>query len=123
MLIIYKHQNKINNKCYIGQTKNSTEKRWGKNGSRYVKSSNIHFSNAIQKYGWDNFTHEIIAECETQEEANLLESKYIELYDSLNNGYNMTSGGNLKKTISKETRELQSKIRKQYINDHPEYKK
>ena len=53
---IYCHLNKINNKRYIGQTKQSVYKRWGKNGSEYTrKCPDTLIARAINKYGWDNF--------------------------------------------------------------------
>ena len=57
---IYMHKNKINGKVYIGQTYTSLRARFGKNGIGY-KGCPI-FYNAIQKYGWDNFEHEILEE-------------------------------------------------------------
>ena len=57
---IYIHKNKINGKVYIGQTYTSLRTRFGKNGIKY-KGCPI-FYNAIQKYGWDNFEHEILEE-------------------------------------------------------------
>ena len=65
--IIYAHINKINNKVYVGQTCQNPEKRWDY-GSGY-KKHNLHFYNAIKKYGWDNFEHEILFENLTQKEA------------------------------------------------------
>ena len=54
---VYSHRNKINNKIYIGITKQNPTVRWGVDGKRYKDSPR--FWNAIQKYGWDNFEHEI----------------------------------------------------------------
>ena len=54
------------NKYYVGITKLEPSRRWGKNGCGYKKQG---FYNAIQKYGWDNFKHEIIAEHLTESEA------------------------------------------------------
>ena len=69
---VYKHTSP-NGKSYIGITSmNPPEKRW-KNGKGY--SHNKYFTNAINKYGWDNFTHEIIENNLTEEEAKVLESK------------------------------------------------
>jgi group I intron endonuclease len=90
---IYKHTNKINGKVYIGQTCQNPKDRW-QNGKGY--ENNIYFYNAIKKYGWqDGFTHEIIEDnIETQELANEREIYYIEFYNSYEDGYNLTKGGN-----------------------------
>lgn len=93
---IYKHTNKVNGKCYIGQTcrKNPNE-RWN-NGKGY---NGTIFAKAIEKYGWDNFEHEIIEDgILSEEEANKREMYWIEYYNSYagvsgGNGYNMTKGG------------------------------
>lgn len=89
---VYMHTNKINNKKYIGQTCKNVRDRW-RNGVGYINSP--YFWNAIQKYGWDNFEHEIIANNLTKEEADKMEIELIALYDTTNdkNGYNLTSGG------------------------------
>ena len=53
------------------------------------------FWRAIEKYGWDNFTYEILAQDLTEEDAKQLEKYYIKLYDSTNpeKGYNISAGG------------------------------
>ena len=90
---VYKHTNKINSKSYIGITKQSNyKKRWGY-GSGYIKQ--LKFYNAIKKYGWDNFTHEIVYKELSLEEACKLEKELIILYDAINNGYNINAGGEL----------------------------
>ena len=89
MWCVYKHTSP-SNKVYIGITGRNPELRWG-NGINYKKSPK--FWNAIKKYGWNNITHEIIEKNLTQEEATLAEQKWITYYDSYNNGYNATSGG------------------------------
>ena len=55
--IVYKHTSP-SGKVYIGITSRTPEARWGKDGVEY--KLNKHFWNAIQKYGWDNFDHEIL---------------------------------------------------------------
>ena len=91
---VYIHTNKINGKKYVGQTihGDNPKKRW-RGGSRYNKQP--YFYHAIQKYGWDNFEHEIIASNLTLEEANNFESLLIEKLDLMNpdKGYNLRSGG------------------------------
>lgn len=102
MYKIYKYTNKINNKIYIGQTCKSLEERAQK-GRNYKGSR--HFYNAIQKYGWDNFTVEILEDNLTCEEANEREVFYIALYNStdIRIGYNLREGG-LNSAVSEETR-------------------
>lgn len=89
--IIYKHTNKINGKVYIGQSKYSLEERSKKNGEGYKTQKK--FWNAIQKYGWNNFTHEVLFSNLSKEEANKIEITLIEEYDSIKNGYNVRKGG------------------------------
>lgn len=89
---VYMHINNFNNKRYIGQTSQNPLKRWDR-GRSYVTSPK--FYNAIQKYGWDNFSHIIVKEGLTLEEANLLETSLIEQYHSKDDkfGYNIKDGG------------------------------
>lgn len=89
---VYYHQNKINNKLYIGISKN-VKKRWSSNGVQYKNSKKLY--NAIRKYGWDNFYHEIIASNLTKEEAENFERLLISKLDTINNGYNSCEGGGL----------------------------
>lgn len=78
---------------YVGITSQQPEDRWGTNGNRYYSSP--HFHNAIKKYGWDNFEHNILFENLTKEQAMEKEISLIAKYDlcNPNKGYNETSGG------------------------------
>ena len=89
---IYKHTSP-SNKVYIGMTKQNPLKRW-LNGHGY--KSNPYFWRAIEKYNWNNFQHEIIAENLTKSEAEKLEIKLISQYRSNEPeyGYNIDNGGN-----------------------------
>ena len=87
---IYKHTNKINGKSYIGQTSQNVKARWS-NGSGY-KSCPI-FYQAILKYGWDNFTHDILEEGLDESVVDEREIYWISYYDSVRNGYNFSTGG------------------------------
>lgn len=89
--IVYIHTNKYNNKKYIGITCRDPKIRWGLNGNGY--SLQDKFFNAIKKYGWDNFNHDIVAKNLKEEEAKELETYYIDLYDTINNGYNVLREG------------------------------
>lgn len=94
MYLIYSYISP-SNKRYIGQTCESLSKRAGKNGIRY-KSSPA-FWKAIQKYGWAYFQkhREVLATATDREEANTLESYFIDMYNTTNKlyGYNILSGG------------------------------
>lgn len=103
---IYKHTNKANGKCYIGQTKNI---KWRWYPANYKCCSK--FYRAILKYGWDNFTHEILKICD-EGNVDYFEIYYIKLYDSIQNGYNLDSGGCKNKTQSPETIQKKSNFMK-----------
>ena len=82
----------LTTKVYVGKT-NNTDRRWNKhqydarNGSKFA----IHC--ALRKYGIENAIFEVISTCLKEEYANEAEIALIEQYDSFNNGYNMTAGG------------------------------
>lgn len=93
MYTVYQHKNKTNGKIYIGITSQTPEERWGANGLNYKSSP--HFYAAIQKYGWDNFEHNILYTNLTKDEACQKEQELISYFNSMNReyGYNSTSGG------------------------------
>jgi len=108
-MIIYKIQNKINDKIYIGQTTTSIKKRMGSHICQRKKISCRAIENAILKYGVDNFKIQIIDNsANTITGLNELEQKYIKQYNSLApNGYNLTTGGK-NCTSSEETKRILS---------------
>jgi group I intron endonuclease len=95
---IYRHINKVNGKSYIGQTSQKLTNRW-KSGNGYTLEHQPAFYNAIKKYGWDNFEHEILEKDLTSlDEANNRERYWIAyyhtcIYDPECSGYNITKGG------------------------------
>lgn len=108
MYTVYKHTSP-SGKVYIGLTAQQVEKRWrGGKGYKYNQA----FYKAIQKYGWDNIKHEIIAENLTAEQAQKLEIELIEKYDSRNKnrGYNICVGGDLSWLGVKHTEETKKKM-------------
>lgn len=86
---IYKITNKVNGKSYIGQTRYTVEFRWRQHQH---KKDNTHFHNAIAKYGADSFIVETLEECELAE-MDSREIYYIAKFDTYNNGYNSSTGG------------------------------
>ena len=99
-MIIYKATNKLDGKCYIGQSTFDLDKRKGEHlrGSRRQRPK-YYLHRAIKKHGMDNFEWAVLAECDTRDEMNKTEMKFIEQYKSLApNGYNsimMALGGDL----------------------------
>ena len=93
---IYKITNKINGKCYIGQSDNITA-RWQKHRKTPFNPNsrcyNYPLYRAIRKYGLENFTFEVVEECSIDE----LEEKeiaYIAQYNAYGDfGYNQNEGG------------------------------
>lgn len=115
--VIYKHTNKFNNKAYIGQTINIPHYRWN-SGEGYKDS--LYFYNAIQKYGWENFTHEILEKDIPISQLNEREIYWIAFYktDSREYGYNLTSGGTSKLNEEQPSRRKQKL--QEWRQDHPE---
>lgn len=96
---IYCHINKINGKRYIGQTHDYKKRCLPSNYKGCTK-----FYYAIQKYGWDNFDHVILEEGLTLEQANQREEYYIQFYNTIEDGYNLKSGG-LNNQLSEESKQ------------------
>lgn len=103
---VYCHENIKNGKKYYGITSKSPDERW-RNGEGY--RNNEHFYRAIQKYGWSQFTHTVVYEVETEEEALLLEKSLILQNKTYmpNIGYNVLVGGNLNSEENKKILFLQ----------------
>jgi len=107
---VYVHVNLINGKKYFGITVQEPERRW-RNGYGY--SNNAHFTNAINKYSWENFAHYVlfknipIAIAKNIEEMLILEHMS---YDP-RFGYNKTYGGELERP-TEDTRHKMSEAMK-----------
>lgn len=107
---VYKHT-APNGKVYIGITSVEPLKRWqGGAGYRH----NRYFDAAIKKYGWNNIQHEILENDLSANQAEIKEQHYISKYRSNNRsyGYNLTSGGEIGKRHSEETKRLISESKK-----------
>lgn len=108
---VYMHKNKINNKVYIGITKQKPQYRWN-DGNGYKKQL---FYKAITKYGWNNFEHYILFECLTRQEAEHKEIELIKRYNSHCSkcGYNVLDDINKHKT----ERNLRKKRKKREVKE------
>ena len=105
MIGIYKIENLINGKVYIGQSINISErftehKRETFNFSNKTKFY-YHLYCAIRKYGLENFSFSVIEEC-SEKELDEREIFWIKEYNSYQKGYNKTLGGNGIRTITEE---------------------
>ena len=132
-MIIYKITNNINSKVYIGQTVQSLDKRWKRHTWYSTLNRNaMAITNAIKKYGKENFKIEIIDEASDIIELNEKEVFYIKKMKSLSpNGYNLTTGG-FNKFLSEETKKkisesnkgkkISDETRKRLSDSHKGYK-
>jgi group I intron endonuclease len=101
---IYILKNKLDGKCYIGQTIQKVYNRL-----RDHRKAKSYIGNALRMYGEENFER-IIIENVPDDELDELEKKKIIEYNSLvPNGYNLDSGGNLNKHHHEETKKKMSK--------------
>lgn len=88
--VVYRHIFP-NGKSYIGITSQyPLWHRW-RGGHGYNKQPKMW--RAILKYGWENVQHEVLAESLTLAEANRVEREMVARFDSIENGYNISSGG------------------------------
>lgn len=97
--IIYKYT-APSGKVYIGQTRDERNRRlrWFRMTPQYYAGGKL--EEARRKYGPENFEYEVLLKIETDNEEELTkilnqkEIEYIDLYDSIKEGYNMDIGGN-----------------------------
>lgn len=91
-MIVYKVENKKSKKVYIGQTKYDLSRRI----EEHIKSSKnpkSKFHKALKSYGVENFDWVVLDTAKSKDELNKKEIKYIQEYNSIENGYNMVEGG------------------------------
>lgn len=95
MPYIYKIENKINNKVYIGKTLYTIERRWEqhKNNSKSEKLKHLPLYTAMNIYGIENFEISEIEKVEDYKNLSEREMYWIEQNNSYLKGYNCTLGG------------------------------
>lgn len=91
---IYVITNDINNKQYVGKTKDNIYQRFKehKQDAIRLKDKNRSLYNAMNKYGQEHFSIKLLEECPL-EEISKQEKYWINKLDTYNNGYNQTLGG------------------------------
>lgn len=96
MYYIYKIENLVNHKIYIGLTNNIRRRRIRHfSNLRHNCHDNSFLQDEFNQFGIKNFSFEQIFEGDiTPEEIGELERYYIKQYDSYYNGYNQNEGGN-----------------------------
>ena len=121
---VYKHtlpmsvSGKENDMVYIGITSQENPwNRWGVYKANY--GYNKHFSRAISKYSWENFSHEVLFDGLTKEEAEQKEVELISKYDSTNEkyGYNKANGGSSNGKHTEETKRIISEKAKERLKN------
>ena len=111
MGVIYRITNKINGKPYVGQTRKKLSRRISQHKSRSKKAKSG-VDAAIKKYGWENFTVEVIEVCPVKQ-LNEREKFWIkELGTRAPHGYNLTDGGDTNIIMSQESRARMSVAKK-----------
>ena len=100
---IYKISNKLNGKAYVGKTHLSIEERFKEHvkDSKKRRCENRPLYRAFNKYGIHNFKLELIDTVPLEDE-NKAEIHYIKYFDTYNNGYNATIGGDGKTYIDRQ---------------------
>lgn len=81
------HTNLKTKKKYIDITKLDVYTKWD---NSLGCSANEKFYSDIKKYGWDNFSHEVLYENLNYADAKKIESKLIKKYSSVDDGCNNT---------------------------------
>lgn len=111
---IYKIENLINHKIYIGQSV-EIEKRWQKHLSA---KDDFVIHRALHKYGKENFSFQIIEECNLLD-LDKKEKYWITYYNSLvPNGYNMIQGGSNGAGFAKGKKVLQYSLNGEFLEEY-----
>lgn len=108
IMYIYKTTNLINNKIYIGQTIHDDPKYLG--GGRLIKM-------AIEKYGRENFTKEILETCSKREDLSGREIYWIKKLNSRDPkiGYNMAEGGSSFYVTEESKKKVSESLKGKYV--------
>lgn len=95
MFIVYKIVNSINSKVYVGRTVQTLQTRWDGHMKCLNSGDKRQIYCAMRKYGVEHFHIELIKEYDNLEDMISGEAYYCQFYDAYNNGYNMTTAGEI----------------------------
>ena len=118
---IYIIRNKINNKIYIGKTIQTIKDRWYQHLDKWSNCTKL--KSAMDELGRNNFYIEILEDNIPYSSLDEKEKYYIELYNSISNGYNIKyCNSNFKgRLFHKISDEIKCRVKEDYINGIPPY--
>ena len=102
---IYSIVCKVNGKRYIGQTVKSVSERWRGHLQESKSKSHRPLYRALNKYGQSMFTIRAIENDIPLAQLSERERYWIEQFDTFNNGYNLTTGGEESYTLREDVRD------------------
>lgn len=105
--LVYQITNNVNQKKYIGKTKNLKARLWQHKSQTVCR----YLHRAILKYGFHNFSVDILKDKLTFDEASFWEGEYIKSVDTMSpNGYNLILDTHHGRSPCKETRKMMSRV-------------
>jgi|SRR5690606_22410631 len=96
---IYRIWNKITEESYVGSTTKEIELRLQDHLQKSAKKVDNKFHKAIEDFGPQAFEIGLLDIAETTDELARKEVHYIDVLDTIHNGYNSDRGGGFRKTI------------------------
>ena len=117
---IYVIRNTVNGKLYVGQTIHKVEHRWYQHVQKSQYNTKKHNTNtcisgAINKYGADSFSVDIIAAGNSLEDLNEKEIFWISQLNTIApNGYNIKTGGKNGKLSEESKRKLSESLKETF---------
>lgn len=108
-MLIYLLKNETNGKIYVGQTVRTLKHRLGQHRRAARYGRRTYLCNAIRKHGFETFTSRVLEKCNSKEELNQAEKKWIERLKATDRekGYNENPGGD-SHVVSLEARNKQA---------------
>ena len=117
---IYTLKNFVNGKIYVGQTNKPKKRLWEHfNAAKEGQKSLLYY--AIRKYGEENFVFKVIEDCE-DEITNQKEEFWITHFDSFENGYNSTTGGDHYKLSDEAKKKIGDHFRGKHLSEEHKQK-